>query len=123
MTFDRETLDLLAQRRELDVETVRLDGRKRRTRIWVVVDDDQAYVRSVRGERGHWYQSARERPNEVALIAGDRVIPIRVVVAADADSIARCSAALEKKYSRSRASYMSMIQPSTLETTLQLEPR
>jgi len=89
----------------------------------VVIDDDQAFVRSVRGERGYWYQSARERPNEVALIAGDRVIPVRVVFAADDDSIDRCSAALEKKYGRSRASYMSMIQPSTLETTLRLEPR
>jgi len=89
----------------------------------VVVDDDQAYVRSVRGERGYWYQSARERPDEVALVAGDRVIPVRVVLAADDDSIARCSAALERKYGRSRGSYTSMIQPSTLETTLRLEPR
>lgn len=105
------------------METVRLDGAKRRTRIWVVVDDNKVYVRSVRGERGHWYQSTRGRPDEVALVAGEQVIPVRVVPAADADSVARCSAALERKYGRSRASFQSMVQPSTLETTLRLEPR
>lgn len=105
------------------VETVRLDGRKRRTWIWVVVADGQVYVRSVRGERGYWYQSARERPDEVALIAGEQVIPVRVALAADAESIAKCSAALETKYGRSRASFASMVQPKTLETTLRLEPR
>jgi len=89
----------------------------------VVIHDDQVYVRSVRGERGYWYQSARERPDEVALLAGERVIPVRVVLAADEHSIARCSDALERKYSRSRASFVSMIQPSTLEATLRLEPR
>ena len=89
----------------------------------MVVADDDAYVRSVRGERGYWYQSARDRPGEVALIAGSRVIPVRVVPATDAQSIDQCSAALEAKYGRSGSSFRSMVQPKTLETTLRLEPR
>lgn len=102
---------------------MRLDGREIRTRIWVVVADDHVYVRSVRGDRGYWYQSALERPDEVALRAGDRDIPVRAVSAADADSVAKVSAALEAKYGRSRGSFQSMIRPHTLETTIRLEPR
>ncbi|MGI8928339.1 MAG: DUF2255 family protein [Candidatus Limnocylindrales bacterium] len=121
--FDRETLDLLDQRREVDIQTVRLDGRTYWTRIWIVVDGDGVYVRSVRGDRGHWYQSASERPHQVALRAAGRVIPVRAVHAADEESIRIASAGFEAKYSRSRASLLSMVQPNTLETTLRLEPR
>lgn len=121
--FDRETLDLLNQRWEVDIETVRLDGRRSRTRIWIVVDGDRVYVRSVRGDRGHWYQSASERPDEATLHVGDRVIPVRAMNAADQESITRCSEGFESKYRRSRASLLSMLQPNTLETTMRLEPR
>ncbi len=107
----------------MDIETVGLDGRRRRTRIWVIVVDDRVYVRSVRGDRGHWYQSASERPDEVALRAGDQAIPVRVVHVTDEESIARCSAGLEAKYRRSGASLLSMLRPNTLETTLLLAPR
>jgi hypothetical protein len=89
----------------------------------VVVVDDRVYVRSVRGDRGYWYQSARERPGEVVLRAGDNAIRVRAVSAADPDSVAKCSAALEAKYGRSGGSFRSMVQPHTLETTLLLEPR
>ena len=102
---------------------MRLDGKRRRTRIWIVVDGDRVYVRSVRGDRGQWYQSVSERPDEAALHVGDTVIPVRAVPAVDEESIARCSAGLESKYGRSRASLLSMLQPSTLETTLLLQPR
>jgi hypothetical protein len=33
--------------------------------IWVVVDGDPAYVRSVRGARGRWYREARAYPQAV----------------------------------------------------------
>ena len=122
-TFERDIPDVLAGRREVLVETLRLDGKRRRTRIWVVVVDDRVYIRSVRGERGHWYQSASESPTEVALIVDGQVIPVRVAHAVDADSIAACTRGLEQKYRSSRGSLMSMLEPHTLETTLLVEPR
>jgi hypothetical protein len=103
------------------VETERLDGKRRRTVIWVVVVDDDVLVRSVRGERGYWFQRALDRPGSVALIADGRTIPVRAVPAIDAQSIARCSAGLSAKYRG--ASLHSMLQPHTLETTLRLVPR
>jgi len=121
--FDRETLDLLDQRREVDIDTVRLDGKRARATIWIVVGGDQVYVRSVRGERGYWYQSARERPTEVALRVDGMLFPVKAVPASDDASIEAVSAGFQSKYSRSGASLASMLQPKTLGTTLRLEPR
>ncbi len=91
-------------------------------RIWVVVGGDQIYVRSVRGDRGHWYQSASESPDEVALRVAGKVIPVRAVHAADEESIKIASAGFESKYAGDPA-VRSMVRPNTLETTLRLEPR
>jgi hypothetical protein len=77
----------------------------------------------VRGDRGYWYQSASERPDEVALRVAGRLIPVRAVHATDEASVKATSAGFEFKYSRSGASLLSMLQPSTRETTLRLEPR
>lgn len=107
----------------MDIDTARLDGSMRRTRIWIVVADDQVFVRSVRGDRGHWYQSASESPDLVGLRVAGRVIPVRAVHAADDQSIMTTSLGFESKYSRSGASLLSMLQPITLATTLRLEPR
>ena len=123
-TFDEETLRLLAERREVRITTTRPDGIERRTIIWVVVDGEDVFVRSVRGDRGHWFHAALDRPDGVALkVDGDREeIPVRPVPATDYESIARCSAALEAKYGRSR-SLQSMLEPKTLGTTIRLVPR
>ncbi len=61
-TFDTETLALLDRELEIDIETVRQDGRPKRTTIWIVVDDGEVFVRSWLGDRGHWYRHARVRP-------------------------------------------------------------
>lgn len=120
--FDRPTLDLLDRAMEVDIETMRPDGMPRLTTIWLVVDRGEVFVRSVRGERGYWYQSAREAPEEVSLHVGGRAIPVRVVSATDDDAIDRCSRALEQKYSADPAA-PTMVQQGVLGTTLRLEPR
>jgi hypothetical protein len=120
--FDRVTLDLLDRAMEVDVETMRPDGMPRMTTIWLVVDRGEVFVRSVRGERGYWYQSAREAPDDVSLYVGGRAIPVRVVSVADDDAIDRCSRALESKYSADPAT-LTMVRPNVLGTTLRLEPR
>jgi hypothetical protein len=120
--FDRETLALIDSTREVDIETIRRDGTTKRTRIWAVVVDDDVFVRSWLGERGHWYRQARRAPDDVALSVGGRAIPVRAVHAPDETSLARCSAGLEKKYGRSR-SLPFMLVPEILDMTLRLEPR
>ena len=66
--FDGETLrrawldDL-----EVDIETTRPDGTTRTTVIWIMVDEDEVFVRSWKGDRGYWYQSATEPNAQVAL--------------------------------------------------------
>ena len=101
---------------------MRPDGSTRRTTIWIVVLDNDVYVRSVNGERGYWYQAARESPDDVAIVLGERVIPVRAVPADDDEAIARVNAGLENKY-RPGPSLDSMLRPYNLHTTLRLEPR
>ena len=121
-TFDRPTLELLDGAKEVDIETVRPDGTSRRRTIWIVVDSDDVFVRSVRGDRGYWYQAARENPDQISLHVRGRTLPVRAEAATDDDSVDRCSRALTKKY-RPGASTESMLVPNVLGTTLRLEPR
>ena len=121
--FDRPTLDLLEREHEVRIVTTRPDDSTVTTTIWVVVvDDNEVFVRSVRGDRGHWFQAALDRPAEVELIADRRRIPVRVVQATDDESIARCSSALAAKYAGDPAT-KSMVRAEVLGTTLRLEPR
>jgi hypothetical protein len=120
MPFPPEDLDLLARTAEVRIETSRPDGRRPRTIIWVMADGDDVFVRSVRGEAGRWYQGALADPN-VVIHAGERVIACRAIPATDDDSVARCSAAISRKYTGVPGE-KSMLKPRTLHTTMRLEP-
>lgn len=122
MSWDRATLDLLALEREVDIVTTRPDGSPLRVTIWVVVADDEVFVRSWRGERGYWYQAALDRPADVELLAAGQRLPVMAVPATDAQSVARCSTALEVKYAND-PSTPGMVRDDVLGTTLRLEPR
>jgi len=120
--FDSQTLKAIDQAAEVDIETRRRDGSARRTTIWIVVDGDEVFVRSVRGPQGAWYQ-ALTRDGQGRLLVGDQVVAVRAVAATDADSIARVSDALKRKYeNRWPPSTAAMLKPETLPTTLRLEP-
>ena len=80
------------------------------------------YVRSWKGERGHWYQAALDSPDDVALTLRGMRLPIVVRIADDDDSIERCSRALQRKYAGD-PSTPSMLKPYNLATTLRLVPR
>ena len=112
-------LQLIADTREVRIET-RAGDRSYRTIIWVVVDDGEIFVRSVRGERGKWYQRALKNSN-VALEAAGRRIEARAIPAPDPDSVERTSEALRRKYGKSR-SLDSMLTPEVLGTTMRLDP-
>jgi hypothetical protein len=120
-SFDAQTRQLIDAAYEVRIETQRMDGTSRRTIIWVMVDGEDVFVRSVRGDRGHWFQAAADEDRPLALIVGKERIPVRAVLAADPDSVARTTAALERKYATDPA-LPSMLRPNTLATTLRLEP-
>jgi hypothetical protein len=87
-----------------------------------VVSDGDVLVRSVRGDRGYWYQCALDRPAEITLHVAKEHVAVRAIPAADGASIERCSTALREKYAEDPA-LPSMLRDHTLETTLRLEPR
>jgi hypothetical protein len=120
--FDAATLRRIDAAYEVDIETARPDGSARQTTIWTVVEGGEVYVRSVRGDRGYWYQAALDRPANVYLHVDGERIAVRAVGASDAQAIARCSDGLAKKY-RADGALRSMLRPNVLATTIRLEPR
>jgi hypothetical protein len=118
MPFSPEQLEEIAQAREVVIETRRGD-RVYTTIIWVVVDEKEVFVRSVRGDEGRWYRRATADPR-VALRVGDDRFQFEATPANDPDSIERVSEALRRKY-RGRSLEM-MLLPETLGTTLRLDP-
>jgi hypothetical protein len=117
-TFDPDVLERFRREKEVHVETSRGDE-IHRTIIWVAVDGDEVFIRSVRGPRGRWYRELKASGTG-ALVLKDRRIPIRAVVATKA-GIERCSRALRAKY-RPGGSLNSMLRPETLPTTLRVGP-
>jgi hypothetical protein len=108
--------------REVEIEASRADGSTHRVVVWIVVDGEDVFVRSEFGEGGLWYRLLRRRPAGT-LHVGDEAFPVTAIAAGDPDSIARCSAALSRKYRTSRASLAAMLRPEILESTLRLAPR
>ena len=121
-TFPDSVRERLDATREVEIETSRADGSTRRVVIWIVVDGDDVFVRSVRGERGAWYRALLRRPAGVVHANGE-AIEVTAEAARDPDSIERCSAAFRRKYPRARASLAAMLRPETLPTTMRLRPR
>lgn len=110
--------DLLARTEEMTIETTSGSGAVHRTIIWVVVDGEDVFVRSVNGDGARWYREAIARP-EVVLEVETRRLPARVAGAADPASVERCSAALTAKYHADPA-VRTMLRPETLPTTLRV---
>jgi hypothetical protein len=121
MSFADNDLARLREAEEIDIETQAPEGQVKRTTIWIVVAEGEAFVRSVNGERGEWYRAALANP-AVAVRVDGRSLAATAIRATDPASIERVSDAFESKYARYGASLASMLQPHTLPTTLRLEP-
>lgn len=118
--FPRDVLVAIAEREEVEIET---GGR--RTIIWIAVDGEDVYVRSVRGEKGRWYRDLMADPNATLHFRGKRKrdpVAVRAVHTPDPASVAAATRAFQAKYARDPA-LKSMLQPETLPTTVRLEPR
>jgi hypothetical protein len=120
MRFAPGELSLLAETQEIEIETALPGGPAHRTIIWVVVDGDDAFVRSVNGASARWYREAVANP-EVTIHAPDLALHVRAVPAVDPDSIRRTSDALARKYA-GREGIEPMLMPEVLDTTLRLVP-
>ncbi len=119
MSLSIEELEAIARAKEVVIET-RSGGRVFRTVIWVVVDGEDVFVRSVRGEAGRWYQRALAEP-EVTLGVGKERFQFTAKGANDPESVDRVSEGLRRKYSPGR-SLDAMLRLEVLGTTLLLEP-
>jgi hypothetical protein len=120
MRFEPGDLALLAGTEEVEIETAQPDGPPHRTIIWVVVDGDDAFVRSVNGATARWYREAVANP-AVTIHADGRQLRARVVAATDASSVQRTSDALVRKYT-GVPGLRPMLKPEVFDTTLRLTP-
>src|ERR671916_2557183 len=85
--LEREILDALDGTEEVRVETTRdASSPKHETVIWVVVVDGNAFVRSVRGEKGRWFREASVNPY-VTLRVNDRRVPPPALPGTDARAL------------------------------------
>ena len=119
MSLPKATVALLDRTDEVDIETLSPKGTVHSVPIWIVVDGDDVFIRAYRGPTSRWYRELLARPG--ALVVEGQRIPVRAVVAADADSVRRTSDGFRKKY-RKGSSLDDMLVPLVLPTTLRLEP-
>ncbi len=118
--FDEPVLNQLNTIEEIDIETRSATGRTHRTTIWVVVVDNDVYVRSVRGRSGRWYREITTNPQGAIYVDGRR-LSVRAIPMTDPATIARVSNAYLQKY-RNSPFVNSLVREETLPTTLRLEP-
>jgi hypothetical protein len=120
MSFSSDDLARIGGAEEIEIETQAPDGPVHRTTIWIVVDGDDAFIRSVRGREGRWFREAMANP-AVAILVDGRRLAATAIPATDPDSIERVNAALTRKY-ENIPGYSPMLKPEVFDTTLRLEP-
>ena len=119
MPFSQEDLERIDRAKTVRIETSKPDGPAHSTIIWAVVVDGDVFVRSWRGPGARWYRETLANPDVAIQIRKDRM-PARAVPATDADSVARASAGLERKYAGDPA-VASMVRDEILGTTLRID--
>jgi len=117
--FDADTLGELRDVQEVAIRTEKHP--KSAVVIWVVVADDNVFVRSVRGGKGRWYRDLAAGGSATLEFAGHR-LGVQAFPASDAASIERASHEFLRKYQASRYA-QSIVRAEILPTTLRLEPR
>lgn len=128
VSFPPDVRAAIGEREEVEIETSapsRGAGATRKTIVWIVAHGPHVFVRSVRGEKGRWYQEILADPDATLHFRGKpklSSIAVRGVHTPDPESVAACSRALEEKYARDPA-LKAMLRPDTLPTTVRLEPR
>jgi hypothetical protein len=117
--FDADTLRALRDVQEVFIRTEKHP--KSAIVIWVVVADDEVFVRSWLGPRGRWYKDLAAGGPATLEWAGRR-LAVQAIPAGDAAAIARASREFLRKY-QPNSHAQEMVRSETLPTTLRLEPR
>jgi hypothetical protein len=123
VSFDPEILALWNDSAEIQIETSRGgEAPVHQTVIWIVVDGDAVFVRSVRGPAGRWFRELQANPHG-AVIAGGQHVGVAAQPATDAATVARVSELLRAKYAtRWPGPTDAMLRDEVLPTTLRLTP-
>jgi hypothetical protein len=117
--FDAETLRELRDAQEVAIRTERHPDAA--VVIWIVVADDDVFVRSWLGAKGRWYRDLAAGGRAALEFAGRR-IEVQAIPVSDPEAVALASREFLRKY-RPNSHAQEMVRPETLPTTLRLEPR
>ena len=117
--FDADTLRTLREGQEVVIRTEKHP--KSAVVIWVVVADDEVFVRSWLGTRGRWYRDLAAGGPATLERAGHR-LAVQAFPASNQAAVAQASREFLRKYQRSSHA-QEMVRSETLPTTMRLEPR
>ena len=117
--FDAQSLSDLRDVQEVRIRTEKHP--KSAVVIWVVVADDEVFVRSWRGAKGRWYRDLAAGGPATLEFAGRR-LAVQALPARDQGAVARASREFLRKYQPSPDA-REMVRSEILPTTLRLEPR
>lgn len=117
--FDADTLHELRHVQEVVIRTEKHP--ENAVVIWVVVSDDEVFVRSVRGTKGRWYRDLGAGGPATLEFAGRR-LAVQAIPANDPAAVRRASREYLRKYQPSPYA-QAMVRSDVLPTTLRLEPR
>ena len=122
MTWTSDELNKIGTAEELEIASLRHDGRLRKpVTIWVVRYGDDLYVRSVNGRTSAWFRGAQDR-HEGHIEAGG-VHKNVIFVDADPDINDEIDAVYRAKYRRYAASIVGhIVSPKARATTIKLGP-
>src|SRR5580704_12510180 len=110
--FDADTLRELRDVQEVAIRTEKHP--KSEVVIWVVVADDEVFVRSWRGAEGRWYRDLAAGGPATLEFTGRR-LAAQAFPASDPAAIARASREFLRKYQRSTHA-QEMVRSETLPT-------
>lgn len=117
--FDAATLRALRDLREVRIRTERHP--KTAVVIWIVVADDEVFVRSWLGNKGRWYRDLAVG-GSATLEFASRQLAVQAIPESGPGAIDRASREFLRKYQTS-AHAQEMVRSEILPTTLRLEPR
>jgi hypothetical protein len=119
--FDSKSLDALRNVEEIRIATTPpSEKKKHRATIWVVVLDDDVFVRSFTGAKGKWYRNVLANPEADVEFEG-KAIHVRAIPVKDRATTEAVSRAYLEKY-RDSPYAKDMVRDEVLPTTLRLEP-
>jgi hypothetical protein len=117
--FDADILRALRNVQEVRIRTEKHP--KTAVVIWVIVADDEVFVRSWLGSKGRWYRDLTTGGPATFEFAGRR-LAVQAIPEHDADAVAKASREFLRKH-QPNAHAHEMVRSEILSTTLRLEPR